>query len=151
VSQSRFIHKSHNVSVLVYHLVFPTKYRRKVIDQTVDETIKTVCLEIEQRYEMWFLEIGCDRDHVHFLVQSVPSYNVVKLVTTIKSLTAREVFKLHPQVKKRLWGGEFWSDGYFASTVGQHGNEAMIGAYVREQGGVYEQWHRADQAGLFGV
>ena len=136
--------------MLLYHLVFPTKYRRAVIDAAVDETIKTVCLEIEQRYDIFFLEIGCDRDHVHFLVQSVPSYSVVKLVTTMKSLTAREVFRLQPQVRKRLWGGEFWSDGYFASTVGQHGNEAMIGAYVRGQGGVYEQRHRVDQAGLFG-
>jgi putative transposase len=142
------------VNVLLYHLVFPAKYRRAVIDQAVDQTLRDVCLEIEKRYEIWFLEIGSDRDHVHFLVQSVPTYSVMKLVTMIKSLTAREIFRLQPQVKKQLWGGEFWSDGYFASTVGQHGNEAMIGAYVQKQGHVYEQWHRSgqvDQVGLFDV
>jgi putative transposase len=85
-----------------------------------------VCLEIEKRYEVKVVEIGVDKDHVHFLVQSVPSYSVTKLVTMLKSLTAREVFKRCPQVKRQLWGGEFWSDGYFASTVGKHGDESMI-------------------------
>ena len=120
---SQYIHKSHNVSVLLYHLVFPAKYRRAVIDKEVDKVLKEVCLEIEKRYEIVFLEIGTDKDHVHFLVQSVPKYSVVKLVTMIKSISAREVFRQCPQVKKQLWGGELWSDGYFVTTVGKHGNE----------------------------
>ena len=120
---SEYIHKSHNVTVLMYHLVFPAKYRRSVIDEAVDKELKDVCLEIEQRYDVKFLEIGTDKDHVHFLVQSVPMYSVKKIVQMIKSLTAREVFRRCPHVKKKLWGGEFWSDGYFASTVGKHGNE----------------------------
>ena len=76
-----------------------------------------MCLELEKRYQLKFLEIGTDEDHVHFLVQSVPSYCVTKLVTVIKSITASEVFRLCSHVKKRLWGSEFWSDGYFVSTV----------------------------------
>ena len=66
---SDYIHKSHNVTVLLYHLVFPAKYRRAIFDKSVDETLKEVCLEIEKRYEVKFLEIGTDKDHVHFLVQ----------------------------------------------------------------------------------
>ena len=119
---SEFIHKSHNVTVLMYHLVFPAKYRRAVIDAEVDEVLKETCIEIEKRYEVKFLEIGSDRDHVHFLVQSVPMYSVTKLVRLIKSITAREAFRRCPKVKKQLWGGEFWTDGYFASTVGKHGD-----------------------------
>ena len=88
------------------------------------------------------MEIGVDKDHVHFLVQSVPTYSVTKLVTMIKSLTAREVFKRCPQVKQKLWGGEFWSDGYFASTVGRQGDEDMIGSYVKNQGKEYLKLHR---------
>ena len=130
---SEYIHKSHNVTVLIYHLVFPAKYRRAVFDGQVDGVLKEVCLDIEKRYQMKFLEIGTDKDHVHFLVQSVPTYSVTKVVTMIKSLTAREVFKRCPQVKKQLWGGEFWTDGYFASTVGKHGNEDMIGKYVKNR------------------
>ena len=87
----------------------------------MDSELKAACLEIEKRYQVNFLEISTDRDHVHLLVQSVPTYSVTKLVTLIKSLTAREIFRRCPEVKKMLWGGEFWSDGYFASTVGKHG------------------------------
>ena len=146
---SEYIHKSHNVTVLIYHLVLPAKYRRVVIDSHVDEVLKDVCLDIEKRYQVKFLEIGTDRDHVHFLVQSVPTYSVTKVVTLIKSLTAREIFKRCPQVKKQLWGGEFWTDGYFASTVGKHGNEEMIGKYVKEQGMEYQKLHEDGQLALF--
>lgn len=71
---------------------------------------------------------------MHFLVQSVPTYSPTKILRTIKSLTAREVFKRCPHVKGQLWGGEFWSDGFLVSTVGPEGNEETIAAYVRNQG-----------------
>ena len=146
---SEYIHKSHNVTVLLYHLVFPAKYRRAVFDPGVDEVLHQICLDLEQRYQVKFLEIGVDKDHVHFLVQSVPTYSVTKVVTLIKSLTAREIFRRCPQVKKQLWGGEFWTDGYFASTVGKHGNEALIGQYVKKQGQKYTKLHQDYQLTLF--
>ncbi|MGB8417009.1 IS200/IS605 family transposase [Paraburkholderia sp.] len=146
---SEFIHKSHNVTVLLYHLVFPAKYRKAVFDEQVDEVLKEICLEIAERYQVKFLEIGTDKDHVHFLVQSVPTYSVTKIVTLVKSLTAREIFRRCPQVKKLLWGGEFWTDGYFASTVGKHGDEAMIGRYVKNQGKEYHKLHSDHQLALF--
>ena len=146
---SEFIHKSHNVTVLLYHLVFPAKYRRVVFDKGVDRALTEVCLEIEKRYEVKFLEIGTDEDHVHFLVQSVPTYSVSKLVRQVKSLTARHIFSRCPHVKKQLWGGEFWSDGFFASTVGKHGDETMIEKYVRDQGKTYEQLHSDHQLTMF--
>src|SRR3569832_1107505 len=128
------IHKSHNVTALLYHLVFPAKYRRAVMDADWDQVVKAACLDIEKRYEIKFLEIGSDKDHVHFLVQSVTMYSVKKIVQMIKSITAREVFQRCRQVKKQLWGGEFWSERYFASTVGNHGDETKIGRYVKNQG-----------------
>jgi len=146
---SEYIHKSHNVTILLYHLVFPAKYRRAVMDEQVDSVVKDVCLEIEKRYQISFLEIGTDKDHVHFLVQSVPSYSVTKIVTMVKSLTAREVFRQCPQVKKQLWGGEFWSDGYFASTVSKHGDENTVANYVKQQGQTYEKLHENRQLKLF--
>ena len=97
---SEYLHKSHNVTVLMYHLVFPAKYRRVVFDTHVDDVLKEVCLEIEGRYQVKFLEIGTDKDHVHFLVQSVPTYTVTRIVTLLKSLSAREIFKRCPRVKK---------------------------------------------------
>ena len=146
---SEYIHKSHNVTVLLYHLVFPAKYRRAVFEEKVDGVLKEVCLEIAERYQVKFLEIGTDKDHVHFLVQSVPAYSVTKIVTLIKSLTAREIFRRCPQVKKKLWGGEFWTDGYFASTVGKHGDESTIGNYVKNQTTAYTKLHEDPQLGLF--
>jgi putative transposase len=146
---SEYIHKSHNVTVLLYHLVFPAKYRRAVFDAQVDEVLRDICLEIEKRYQIKFLEIGTDKDHVHFMVQSVPTYSVTKIVTMIKSITAREIFKQCPHVKKQLWGGEFWTDGYFASTVGKHGDETKIGNYVKNQGKPYVKIHEDRQLRLF--
>jgi REP element-mobilizing transposase RayT len=103
-------------------------------------------LDIAKRYELVFGEIGTDKDPVHVLVQSVPSYSPTKMVTMITSLTAREIFHRVPAVKKRLWGGECWSKGYFVSTVGRHGNEAVMRQYVKQQGRdqVYQQLHRQD-------
>jgi REP element-mobilizing transposase RayT len=112
MAQSKYLHKSHNVSVLLYHFVCPAKYRRVFFHTNVDNTLKDVCLEISKRYEIEFLEIGTDKDHVHFLVQSVPMYSATKIVTILKSKTAREIFRQHPEVKQKLWGGEFWSSGY---------------------------------------
>lgn len=131
---SEYIHKSHNVSVLMYHFVCPAKYRRVVIDEEVDNVIKETCVEIEKRYEIRFIEIGTDKDHVHFLIQSVPKYSPQKIIQIVKSITAKAVFAKCPQVKKKLWGGEFWTDGYYVATVGEHGNEETISRYVREQG-----------------
>ena len=133
----------------MYHLVFPAKYRRAVFDDAVEKELKSVCDEIEKRYEIKFLEIGTDKDHVHYLVQTVPTYSVTKIVTMIKSLTAREIFRRCPHVKKQLWGGEFWSDGYFASTVGKHGDEGVIANYVKNQGKEYQVLHKNHQLTLF--
>ena len=110
----------------MYHIVCTVKYRREVFSEAVDNVIRDICLEIAQRYEITFLEIGVDGNHVHFLVQSVPTYSPTKIVQIIKSITAREVFKKVPEVKKYLWGGEFWGSGYFISTVGKHADENII-------------------------
>jgi REP element-mobilizing transposase RayT len=130
---SRYVHKRHNVSVLIYHFVCPAKYRKVIFDEVVDMELRDVCIEISKRYEVVFLEIGVDRDHVHFLVQTVPTYSPRKVIQTIKSITAREIFKRVPSVKRQLWGGEFWSKGYFVSSVGKHGNETTLKEYVKNQ------------------
>jgi putative transposase len=134
----------------MYHIVCPAKYRRAVFTPPVDQKLKEVCLEISKRFEIVFLEIGTDKDHVHFLVQSVPMLSPKRIVQIIKSMTAREIFRACPEVKKQLWGGEFWTDGYFISTVGQHSNESVIKKYIQNQGGGshYEQLHK-EQLNLF--
>ena len=99
-------------------------------------------MELGERYDYRFLEIGIDEDHVHFLIQTVPNVLISAMVQTIKSLTAREMFERHPEVKIFLWGGEFWTDGYYLNTVGQYGNLKMIENYVKNQGiKNYQQIH----------
>ena len=134
--------------MLLYHIVCPAKYRRVVFTPPVDEKLKETCLAISNRHEITFLEIGTDADHVHFLVQAVPLYSPKRLVQIIKNITAREIFRACPEVKKQLWGGQLWSAGYFISTVGQHGNETSIKKYIQNQGVEYKQLHR-EQLNLF--
>jgi REP element-mobilizing transposase RayT len=136
----------------MYHIVCPAKYRRAVISQEVDKKMREVCQGIEARYEINFLEIGTEKDHVHFLVQSVPTYSPAKIVQTIKSITAKKIFEACPEVKKDLWGGEFWTRGYYVGTVGEHGDEETISRYVKNQGRnpeEYKKIHEIKQLELF--
>lgn len=118
----------------MYHFVLPAKYRRSVFTPDVDETLKRVCLEISKRFDIYFLEIGTDKNHVHFLIQSVPNYSPTQIVTIIKSITAQRIFKENQEVKKQLWGGVFWSDGFFVNTVSKLGGEKTVANYVKSQG-----------------
>lgn len=88
----------------------------------------------EKCYSVYILEIGTDNDNVHFLVQSVPTQSPTQLIIMLKSITAREIIKKHPEVKKQICRGAFWTDGFNVSTEGKHGNEDPIFEYVREQG-----------------
>ena len=135
MTDSKYVHNSHNVSNPVYHFVCPTKYRRVVITENVDRSMKQTCEGIELRYD-WivFLEVGVDKDHVHFLIQSTPNYSPAKIITTVKSIIAKRMFAEHPEVKKQLWGGQFWSDGYFVASVGKNRSEEIIRNYIKNQG-----------------
>jgi putative transposase len=145
---SKHILKSHNKNLLLYHLVCPTKYRRKVFTESVEDTLKETCIGIGDRYEVHFVEIGVDDDHVHFLLQSVPILSPSRIVKIVKSITAVEIFKKHPEVKEYLWGGHFWTSGYYLNTVGASGNERVIKDYVKRQGKEYQQIYRG-QLSLF--
>ena len=145
---SEHIVKRHNKTLLLYHLVVPAKYRKEVFSEVVEKTLKEVCVGISERYEIHYVEIGTDEDHVHFLIQSVPGMLLSRIVGITKSITGREIFKRHPEVKKVLWGGHFWTSGYYMNTVGKYGNEKVIQAYVENQGKKYKRIHR-DQLTLF--
>jgi putative transposase len=122
--------------------VCPVKYRRQVITQVVAQTIKNTCLEISECYEIHFVEVGTDEDHVHFLTQSVPMMLATRMVQTIKSITAKEVFKQYPELRIQLRQGKFWISGYYINTVSKYGNETVISNYVKNQGKTYNQIYR---------
>lgn len=139
---SEHIVKRHNKTLLLYHLVCPAKYRRDVFTKEVEATLKEVCRGISERYEIHYVEIGADEDHVHFLIQSVPMMLPQGIVQITKSIIGKEIFKRHREVKRKLWGGKFWTSGYYMNTVGQYANEGVIKRYVESQGRDYRQLHR---------
>jgi REP element-mobilizing transposase RayT len=138
---SEHIKKEHNKTLLLFHLVCPVRYRREVFTEVVTKALKEVCSDIEKRYEIYFIEIGTDEDHAHFLIQTVPVM-MSRFVQITKSITAREIFVRNPEVKKFLWGGKFWTSGYYLNTVGYFGNEMAIKNYVKNQGKNYKKVYR---------
>ena len=119
--------------------MFPSKYRRKIFTKEIENTLIEICKEIAQRYEINFLEIGNDEDHVHFLIQGIPTMPVSRIVQIVKSITVRELFKKHLEIKKILWGGHLWTSGFYANTVGQFASEDTIKKYVQNQGKNYNK------------
>jgi REP element-mobilizing transposase RayT len=133
---------------MLYHIVCLAKYRKAVFTEPVVYTLKQSCFGIAARYEIHFVEIGADEDYVHFLTQSVPMMLPKAMAQTINGITAQEIFKYHREVRKILWGGKFWTKGYYIAMVGARGSESVIAAYVKNQGKQYTQFHR-DQPTLF--
>ena len=91
-------------------------------------------LEIQERYDIDFEQIGCDGNHIHLLCSAHPKVAPGQIVRVFKSITARELFRRKPELKRALWGGEFWSDGYYVATVGERGDWSVVERYVKNQG-----------------
>ena len=124
----------HCAYVTHYHLVFPVKFRKALLKPEIENELIRIGHEIEARYDLEIEKMGADNDHVHLLCSFHPKYSIGEMVRKYKSITARELFKTHPEIKKDLWGGEFWSDGYYAATVGEKGNWQAVEKYIKNQG-----------------
>ena len=127
-------HTHHNVYDTHYHLVFPIKYRKALLSDEIPLALTKIAEEIALRYDIEFEKIGYDQDHVHILASFAPKYSGSSVVGTFKSITARELFKQFPLLKKQLWGGEFWSDGFYLATVSERGDWQTVERYVANQG-----------------
>ena len=111
-------HACHKVYVIKYHLMFCVKYRKDMfLNAEYVEHLKNILQEIEKRYYLTPETVGFDEDHVHLLMHAAPRYSPSHVCQIMKSITAREMFKQFPEIKKELWGGEFWSDGGYIVTV----------------------------------
>ena len=130
----------HKVFRIKYHFVFCIKYRKNLfIAKEYTDKLKEICNGLEQRYSMKFETIGFDEDHIHFMLQSVPKYSPSQIFRLVKSITAIKLFENFPELKKELWGGEFWSDGGYVATVGEGINADIIRDYIKKQGRKGEQ------------
>jgi putative transposase len=123
----------HAVYELKYHLVWIPKYRKKILDEEIREYLKEVFEKIAEEYEFDIDTIGVMEDHVHIFVGAPPRYSPAQMVQIMKSISAREVFKKYPKLRKQLWAGELWSDGYFVRSVGDRVIADVIRKYIEYQ------------------
>ena len=125
----------HSAYQIHYHFVTPVKYRKAIFDISDREhALIEICKEIEKRYEIYFEQIGIDTNHVHFLINAAPRFSPSKIIQIVKSIIARELFRKYPDLRRELWGGELWTDGYFVATRGEGGNKDVISIYIATQG-----------------
>ncbi len=128
-------HASHCVYKIRYHMVFCLKYRKKLLfGNDRIKFFKEICSEIGKRYWFKFDAIGTDGDHVHVFVGAAPRYAPSNVMQIIKSITAKNIFKKYPDIKKQLWGGHFWTEGGYIGTVGDGVTADIIKRYVEKQG-----------------
>ena|SRR5271157_2623 len=123
----------HAVYDLKYHLVWIPKYRKKILDGEVREYLQEVFQRIAQEYEFEVETIGIMEDHVHIFMGAPPRNSPAEMVQIMKSISAREVFKKFPKLRKQLWAGELWNDGYFARSVGDNVIADIIRKYIEYQ------------------
>ena len=137
---------SHAVYDTKYHLVWAPKYRKLVLRGDVKETVEYTFREVANNHDLEIDTMEIAKDHVHIFLSFPPRYSIAKVVGMLKSITAKEVFKEHPEVEDELWGGQFWEDGYFARTVGDKVTEKVIRNYLNYH---QEKEQSAEQLELF--
>jgi len=125
----------HQAYQIHLHFVAPVKYRKAIFGRPDrEQTLLAVVKEIEERYSVWFEQVGIDANHVHWLISAAPKFSPSRIMQIVKSITAKELFKRHPDLKQELWGGELWTDDFYVATVGEGGNLHVIREYVKKQG-----------------
>ena len=124
---------SHSVYDLKYHMVWAPKYRKLVLRGDLAKRLKVAFQEIAERYEFEIDTMEVKDDYVHLFLSAPPRYSPARIVQIIKSISGKMVFKQFPEVKKQLWGVEFWNDGYFVRSVGDKVTSEIIRRYIRYQ------------------
>ena len=125
---------SHSVYKIRYHMVVAVKYRKTLLNKNVEECFLETLKGISERYEIIIDEVGFDQNHIHIFCGAPARIAPLRIVTIIKSITARKIFEKFPKLKKEeLWGGEFWSDGKYIGTVGEATSETTIRRYIKSQ------------------
>ena len=127
-------HWYHNVSECYYHILITVKYRKALINKKTEKVILESISGIKERYAIEVSHVGFDQNHVHLLTRFLPKYSGGQVIKLVKSLSAKAVFREVPEVKNELWGGEFWTDGYYIATISGKGNKAVIERYIKNQG-----------------
>ncbi len=124
---------AHTRYELKYHFVWCPKYRKMALKGNMSNYVVHVIKEIGERYDFEVVELAVMPNHVHLFVSAAPNVSPAHLVQMVKSITAREVFKRFPGIKRILWGGALWERGYFVTSSGTGTTDEMIRQYIKEQ------------------
>ena len=124
----------HDISECYYHIQLTVKYRKLLLNKRVQEVMLESLKGFKERYAVEIQELGFDRDHIHLLCKFLPKYSGGEVIRLIKSITARRILTEVKELKKELWGGEFWTDGYYIATISGKGNKEVIEKYIQNQG-----------------
>ena len=124
----------HHVSECYYHIQLTIKYRRSVFSVEIKTEMIGIMAGFKERYYIDVQTVGYDKNHVHILCRFLPKYSGGQVIRMIKSITARKLFEKFPDLKRQLWGGEYWSDGYYIGTVSGRGDRKIIENYIKKQG-----------------
>ena len=123
---------SHAVYEAKYHLVWCPKYRKKILVGEIRERVKELFFEIAERYDFEIDRCEVAEDHIHILISFPPRYSIAQVVGIIKGKSGSKIFEEYPMLKKKLWGGHLWEQGYFARTVGEQITDDVIRRYIEK-------------------
>jgi len=126
---------AHARYIIKYHFVWIVKYRHDILaNEKISSKVNEVVREIAERYGFEIIVLATDGNHLHAFVSAPPRFSPSQIVTILKSISARQIFQQFPEVKKRLWGGELWGDGFYVGTVGDGATTETIKKYIEKQG-----------------
>ena len=115
-----------------YHIVWCVKYRHKVLKDKIETTFKELLNQIAIEYKFNIITMENDVDHIHLLIECTPQHYIPDIIKCLKGISARKLFKKHPELKKKLWGGHLWNPSYFIATVSEN-TESQIKEYIGKQ------------------
>ncbi|MDD4123773.1 MAG: IS200/IS605 family transposase [Bacilli bacterium] len=131
-----YISRNHSKYLLMAHLIFVTKYRKKLLIKYGDE-IKQILSDIAEEKDFEIIEMEVDKDHVHLLVSYNPTQSILDIVRLLKQISTYQIWRKnnnHLYLSKQFWKEKtFWSDGYFACSIGNVSKET-IEKYIQSQG-----------------
>ena len=116
-----------------YHIVWSTKYRRKVLSSDIEKRLKEILIDVgkQKGFEIAEIEVGT-KDHVHVFVSAIPKISISYIVKMMKGISGRLLLKEFPEISKQLWNGELWNPSYYVETIGSVSEEA-IREYIQDQ------------------
>jgi len=127
-------HWYHNVSECYYHIQLTIKYRKSLFKKETEDVIIETMKDFKERYAIEINHVGFDQNHVHFLLRFLPKYSGGQVIRLLKSISGKALFEQVSAIKKELWNAEFWTDGYYISTVSDRGSKQVIEKYIINQG-----------------